>query len=289
MNGWVKTYRKIQEHWIWTSKEPYDMRSAWQYLIMNANYAENKILTQNGELLEIGRGQILVSVRNLSEKWKWSVSKVSKFLKRLEDDNMVQRIGNKSGTLLTIVNYSVYQGYENTKDTPNDTQEEHGRYTEQYTEDTPNDTPKIQGAVQNKESKEDKNDKENKDIHNVQKDTKKADANALFEKLWELYPVKKGKGQVSDTAKLRLLKIGEEELLRAIERYKAELEKDSDWRKPQNGSTFFNSGYVDYLDENYVPSERQKKKSYSGISERLAEETERNIRSGNEYVDSDFY
>ena len=23
------------------------------------------------------------------------------------------------------------------------------------------------------------------------------------------------------------------------------------WRKPQNGSTFFNSGYVDYLDANY--------------------------------------
>ena len=164
MNGWVKTYRKIQEHWIWTSKEPYDMRSAWQYLIMNANYAENKILTHNGELLEIGRGQILVSVRNLSEKWKWSVSKVSKFLKRLEDDNMVQRIGNKSGTLLTIVNYSVYQDCENTKDTPNDTQKEHQRYTEQYTEDTPNGTPKIQGAVQNKEYKEDNKDKESKEI-----------------------------------------------------------------------------------------------------------------------------
>ena len=32
-----------------------------------------------------------------------------------------------------------------------------------------------------------------------------------------------------------------------------------------------------------------KKKSYSGISERLAEETERNINSRNEDGDSDFY
>ena len=32
-----------------------------------------------------------------------------------------------------------------------------------------------------------------------------------------------------------------------------ELDKDSDWRKPQNGSTFFTSGYIDYLDENYTP------------------------------------
>ena len=40
-------------------------------------------------------------------------------------------------------------------------------------------------------------------------------------------------------------------MTRAIDRYKAELEKDNDWRKPQNGSTFFNSGYIDYLDANY--------------------------------------
>ena len=79
----------------------------------------------------------------------------------------------------------------------------------------------------------------------------KADALALFEHLWELYPVKKDKGQVSLTAKQRLLKVGYEEMARAINRYKADLEKDRGWRKPQNGSTFFNSGYIDYLDKNY--------------------------------------
>lgn len=81
----------------------------------------------------------------------------------------------------------------------------------------------------------------------------KADALALFEKLWKLYPVKKGKGQVSDAKKMKLLEVGFDEMNRAIERYKVELEKDSDWRKPQNGSTFFNSGYIDYLDDNYSP------------------------------------
>lgn len=77
------------------------------------------------------------------------------------------------------------------------------------------------------------------------------EARALFEDLWKLYPSKKGKGQVSDTKKKELLKIGKEELERAIDRYKADLKKDADWRKTQNGSTFFNSGYVDYLDKNY--------------------------------------
>ncbi len=87
----------------------------------------------------------------------------------------------------------------------------------------------------------------------------KADALALFERLWKLYPCKKGKGQVSDRQKLRLLETGYDEMARAVERYKAELEKDSSWRKPQNGSTFFNSGYVDYLDANYVPDRRSGK------------------------------
>lgn len=84
----------------------------------------------------------------------------------------------------------------------------------------------------------------------------KADALALFEQLWKLYPEKKGKGQVSETQKKRLLKIGFDEMSRAIERYKAELKRDK-WRKPQNGSTFFNSGYVDYLDANYVPGSQK--------------------------------
>ncbi len=80
-------------------------------------------------------------------------------------------------------------------------------------------------------------------------------ARALFEKLWALYPCKKGKGKVSDTQKLRLLKIGYDEMGRAIGRY-ASYVKSIDYLNYQNGSTFFNSGYIDYLDANYVPDKK---------------------------------
>ena len=105
------------------------------------------------------------------------------------------------------------------------------------------------------------NDNANEDDKEDVKDKKNilADARDLFERLWRLYPCKKGKGQVSDTQKKRLLAIGEAELVKAIERYSSELQKDAGWRKPQNGSTFFNSGYVDYLDDNYMPSEDKPK------------------------------
>lgn len=83
---------------------------------------------------------------------------------------------------------------------------------------------------------------------------KKEEYSAFFEEIWKLYPCKKGKGQVSDTKKKVLYEIGLEEMTRAINRYVEDLEKD-EWRKAQNGSTFFSSGYIDYLDANYSGTE----------------------------------
>lgn len=91
--------------------------------------------------------------------------------------------------------------------------------------------------------------------------------NEFFDLIWKEYPKKAGKGQVSKAKKLKLWKIGYDELLRAIERYLYELKKDSDWRKPQNGSTFFNSGHVDYLDANYEGDyDKLKAKRGAGIN-----------------------
>ena len=74
----------------------------------------------------------------------------------------------------------------------------------------------------------------------------------FFERAWQYYPNKRGKGQVSEKSKERLMSHGWDNIKRAIDRYLEDLKKD-EWRKAQNGSTFFNSGYIDYLDENYEP------------------------------------
>ena len=109
---------------------------------------------------------------------------------------------------------------------------------------------KNQSNSEKNQSNSEKNHiKENKSKVN-KRNMCKADADALFERLWKRYPVKKGKGQISDSKKQRLLEVGFDEMSRAIDRYLEGLKKD-EWRKPQNGSTFFNSGYIDYLDSNY--------------------------------------
>lgn len=83
---------------------------------------------------------------------------------------------------------------------------------------------------------------------NILKQELKQSANEFFSTIWKLYPLKKGIGGVSDKQKLVLQKIGFDVLKKCIERYVADKE---DWKAFQLGSTFFNSGYKDYLDENY--------------------------------------
>ena len=79
----------------------------------------------------------------------------------------------------------------------------------------------------------------------------------FFEKVWKLYPIKKGKGQVSKAKKKALQNIGMEEIQRCIERFKDEM-SDRNKKYWMHGSTFFNSGYVDYLDKNFISGNESK-------------------------------
>jgi hypothetical protein len=88
------------------------------------------------------------------------------------------------------------------------------------------------------------NENENENINKI---TKK-DIDIFFEKLWSLYPLKKGKAKIKDSQKQTLYLIGIDELSRAITRYDNEV---TDKTYLQHGSTFLNGGYVDFLDANY--------------------------------------
>lgn len=236
-SNWIKLDRSIREHWLWNG-EKYSRGQAFIDLLLMAAYADHKVMSQ-GKTIDLKRGSLITSIRYLAERWSWSKDKVSNFLCCLEEDNIIKKTSDTKRTVIAIVNYGKYQSFQTVARTQN------GRKTDEE-------------RTQNGQTKERKEGKEGK-----RNTMSNSDAAILFERLWEIYPSKKGKGQVSDAKKMKLLEIGFDEMSRAIERYKAELEKDSDWRKPQNGSTFFNSGYVDYLDANYVPQDSKKSKGTS--------------------------
>lgn len=98
-----------------------------------------------------------------------------------------------------------------------------------------------------------------------------------FEKLWKLYPKKRGKGQVGKRRKKEIYEdIGFEGFKKAIMRYISEITQNhTPEQYVQMGSTFFNSGCVDYLDENYeIPPSRGGLKAL-GLPQEVTEKTNR--------------
>jgi len=81
----------------------------------------------------------------------------------------------------------------------------------------------------------------------IKKQIKKQSTELFFDECWSIYPNKKGKGKISDSKKEQAYKLGDE-FKKAIENYKLYL-KQNTWLHCQNGSTFWNSGYIDYIEQ----------------------------------------
>lgn len=107
-HGWISIHRKIQECFLWVDKEPFDRRSAWIDLLLSANH-ENKKVMFDGKSIIVNRGDQLTSILALAGRWHWSRHKVSNFLNVLESEQMIVQKRDNKKTLITIVNYEVYQ------------------------------------------------------------------------------------------------------------------------------------------------------------------------------------
>lgn len=125
---------------------------------------------------------------------------------------------------------------------------------------------------------------------------------SFFDSIWKLYPIKKGKGKVSKAQKQKLQKLGYDQLKRCVDRFVEDMEKEHrDRQYWPYGSTFFNSGYVDYLDENCnqkdnpqpeAPEDESVEKvdRFSSLPEDIREEFERKniIESGSDSINFGF-
>ncbi|WP_206154634.1 hypothetical protein ACUH7Y_09465 [Clostridium beijerinckii] len=119
--GWIKLHRCIRSNWIWNEK-PFSRGQAFLDLLLTVNHEDKKIIF-NGTLTEIKRGSGITSLRKLSEKWGWSKNKVKHFLDQLQLDEMLFYKSDTKKTLITIENYSIYQGRDLEKGQQEDTNE----------------------------------------------------------------------------------------------------------------------------------------------------------------------
>lgn len=138
--GWIKLHRKIQDHWIWQEKRKFSKAEAWIDLLMMVNHEDKKVPLGN-ELILVKRGQRITSIRQLCDRWGWSNTKVTQFLKMMQTDGMVTVKSDTKKTVITIENYDVYQSRKDEKTTEN-SHEDDTKQTQKHT------------------NKNDKNDKE---------------------------------------------------------------------------------------------------------------------------------
>ncbi|WP_297642785.1 hypothetical protein [uncultured Bacteroides sp.] len=231
MGNYIKISRNILE-WEWYKN--LNTCRLFFHLILKANWKDGRF-----EGKDIPTGSFVSSISKLSDETGLTQREVRTAINHLKTTGELTVKGHAKYSIFTVNNYYRYQE----SDKQNGIQTTNNRHTS----DTQAPGERHSNDIQSTTIEEGKKEKR-EEVNNLCK----AEALSLFERLWQIYPSKKGKGQVSLAAKQRLLKVGYEEMVRAIDRYRTELEKDSDWRKPQNGSTFFNSGYMDYLDSNYV-------------------------------------
>ena len=138
--GWIRLYRQILESNFWLEDEPYDIRSAFIYVLVSANWKPKTFHARNSQMITISRGQLFTSTRNLAKQFNRSTKWVQNWYRRMIDHGMLTVQPFTTGTLLTVVNYDKYQ---NPADTPKDK-------VEDTLKDTHKDTPKDKVAVRSK-------------------------------------------------------------------------------------------------------------------------------------------
>ena len=108
--GYVIAWRAVfMDHPLYPCyrKEKFTEYEALQdlYFLMNG---KDKPIRFNGELFEIKRGQFLTSERNLAQRWGWSKTKTSDFLKMLQNSgHSIIKESDHRKTIITWVDYDI--------------------------------------------------------------------------------------------------------------------------------------------------------------------------------------
>jgi len=126
--GWIKLYRKLMINDLWI-KEPFTRGQAWVDLLLLANHKDGFIRVR-GIKIPVLRGQVGWSERKLGDRWKWSRGKVKRFILELQNEQQIEPQKNNETSIITIVNYDLYQENRPQNEPQNERQTGHRRATD---------------------------------------------------------------------------------------------------------------------------------------------------------------
>ena len=113
---YIKLYRKVMDNAIFLEL-PYDRWHAFEFLLLKARRFPTVTILK-GKPIKLEVGQLICGEEKLAVKWGWSRGKVKRYLDMLENLGMIKKNGTPYGTLITIENYTKYQGECSYSDTP---------------------------------------------------------------------------------------------------------------------------------------------------------------------------
>lgn len=132
MEGYIKLHRRIAEMPTYFT-EPFCKNMAWIDLLILANHKPG-VIYKRGIKIDLDRGDVGYSYRELAKRWKWSVNKAARFIDLLRKNGKIglkmnTGIGTQNGTqknnvtaCISILNYNKYQGDGTQNETLNGTQ-----------------------------------------------------------------------------------------------------------------------------------------------------------------------
>lgn len=118
---YIKLDRGISDNWVWEQK-PFSLGQAWVDLLLMAAWKTSP-RNWKGSFITQHRGEVFTSIVALADRWGWDRKKVRRFLTVLEEDKMCTLNDLPKGTLVTIENYSKFQGRGTADGTANGTAE----------------------------------------------------------------------------------------------------------------------------------------------------------------------
>ena len=116
MSGWIKLHRSIKEHWLYEEKRKFSKLEAWIDILLTVNFKKGKTIIK-GKLIEINRGESIISLDSWAKRWNWDKSAVRRFLDVLQKENAVVIKNETVTTRLTVCNYDSYQDSRNADET----------------------------------------------------------------------------------------------------------------------------------------------------------------------------
>ena len=110
--GWVSAYRSLLDDPQF--KDP-DALALWVRLLLRANY-EDKAVKINNQTIHLKRGQFIAGRKSLAESSGVQESKVTRLLKRWQNEQQIEQQTFNKYRVISIVKYDEYQSSEQQSD-----------------------------------------------------------------------------------------------------------------------------------------------------------------------------